>query len=768
MAKTPGQHKVKIDMVANTKSAVKDTQALAKEVQRLTKENERLNKTQAQGKKPAQEQSQAFSGLTKALGGTVGKLGAYGAAAAAAIVGGVKLAQTARELAVEYNKNVNTFNNLQFSLDKARVATQGLINDQELALAANKAAAFGVAKTSEEFASLAGAAQRLAAIQGTEVGEALDSAVVALSRQSTAILDNLGITLKMEQAQELYAKSIGKNVSQLNDAEKAEAFRVIALQKIKENSEKASLATDNLAAKVLKLGVAWDNTYTEIMGGVEPKVLKYVDGLRQLDERQLRLAKNALTYGADLDTLKKIFADMGVEIKSTEFDVRDLADALKKLDQINREIAQKNLDAATDNAKKLAHTIQDAAVAQQKHEQEVELAYLEAKGAKQSEISSAKSRYAAIEIQHLKETGKMEEAINLERSEEIRLAGEMGRVDAKNHSAKKKQTMEQIAFASQLRQIRLEQAGFAMQRAGSDTRDIEAEASLARKNNVAAQIQRSSKEEERARKETLAEMQRSKEMRRIETRTALSRKTPEQSIALIDAETDAEVRYLQTMKRIETDVNRKAAIDEQLKETYHRAEIQRINARVAARQYEIQNQHAAMDASVQIMGQGIAFAEQAAAAAGKTGRKTQLAFMVLHGIEALVIGALEQVKAVRDFASFNYVGGALHQSAAIFAWAQGGLLMSGKVPRAGGRGGGASGGRQRVDIPGQSQSGKINDIPGSPGALPNQGKGKPTGSDKPSVIVTPVVFTNDPKFRDVVGNANADFLRTPNGQKRNK
>lgn len=58
----------------------------------------------------------------------------------------------------------------------------------------------------------------------------------------------------------------------------------------------------------------------------------------------------------------------------------------------------------------------------------------------------------------------------------------------------------------------------------------------------------------------------------------------------------------------------------------------------------------------------------------------------MAGIEAIGIGVLETVKAAAAFASFNYVQGALHTSAAALAFVQGGLLMSGAVGR------GASGG----------------------------------------------------------------------------
>lgn len=69
------------------------------------------------------------------------------------------------------------------------------------------------------------------------------------------------------------------------------------------------------------------------------------------------------------------------------------------------------------------------------------------------------------------------------------------------------------------------------------------------------------------------------------------------------------------------------------------------------------------------------------------------------GTQMMITGAVETVKAVAAFASFNYIEGALHTAAAAVAFTQGAMLLAGKIPGGGavaalgnGGGGGMSAG----------------------------------------------------------------------------
>jgi hypothetical protein len=65
---------------------------------------------------------------------------------------------------------------------------------------------------------------------GQEVTKAFSDITLAVARQSNKILDNLGIIVKVEQANERYAATLGKSAQNLNDTERAQAFLNAALE----------------------------------------------------------------------------------------------------------------------------------------------------------------------------------------------------------------------------------------------------------------------------------------------------------------------------------------------------------------------------------------------------------------------------------------------------------------------------------------------------------------------------------------------------------
>ncbi|MGH1344330.1 MAG: hypothetical protein ACRBN8_22415 [Nannocystales bacterium] len=137
------------------------------------------------------------------------------------------------------------------------------------------------------------------------------------------------------------------------------------------------------------------------------------------------------------------------------------------------------------------------------------------------------------------------------------------------------------------------------------------------------------------------------------------------------------------------------------------------------------------------------------------GEKRKAQFMQrAAGVQSLTIGALETVKAAAAFASFNYVQGAMHTSAAALAFARGGMLMSGNVGSLGGGGsaGGSSGGRSSqgssrgrsgpssdvsVPVSQQSQNTAIGDPISKDRRDPNAGGGNTFVTELHARMVTP-------------------------------
>ena len=79
-------------------------------------------------------------------------------------------------------------------------------------------------KNTSDFTTLMEIARAKAKNMGQTTTEAFNDIVTGLGRGSAPILDNLGIIVNATEANEEYAKSIGKTASQLTDAEKKQAL----------------------------------------------------------------------------------------------------------------------------------------------------------------------------------------------------------------------------------------------------------------------------------------------------------------------------------------------------------------------------------------------------------------------------------------------------------------------------------------------------------------------------------------------------------------
>lgn len=109
-------------------------------------------------------------------------------------------------------------------LNSLRGASQGMIADQDLILAANRAMMLGVAQNSQQMVELLQVATVRGKAMGMSATDAFNDLVTGLGRMSPLILDNLGIVTGGEKVFDDYAKSLGRTASSLSDTEKKQAL----------------------------------------------------------------------------------------------------------------------------------------------------------------------------------------------------------------------------------------------------------------------------------------------------------------------------------------------------------------------------------------------------------------------------------------------------------------------------------------------------------------------------------------------------------------
>lgn len=133
------------------------------------------------------------------------------------------------------------------------------ISKNDALQASNKAMLFGLVENRDQMAELTKIAITLGAAMGQDAKKSLDDLTTALGRQSPLILDNLGITLKLEDAYRIYANSLGKTAEQLTAEEKQQAFVNAALEIGRKKVEELGGVTLDTAGKVERMSARWED-----------------------------------------------------------------------------------------------------------------------------------------------------------------------------------------------------------------------------------------------------------------------------------------------------------------------------------------------------------------------------------------------------------------------------------------------------------------------------------------------------------------------------
>jgi len=162
-------------------------------------------------------------GATLALGAVVNQLGQFVESSFTSAAAAERLGRATNAMAGEFD---TTGSAIVKSIQEASGYT---ISKMDAMAAANKAMMFGIVSDKGDFAELAKIAVTLGNAMGQSATKSLDDLSTALGRNSPLILDNLGITLKLEEAYRIYAQSLGKSAEQLTEGEKKQAFLNAAL-----------------------------------------------------------------------------------------------------------------------------------------------------------------------------------------------------------------------------------------------------------------------------------------------------------------------------------------------------------------------------------------------------------------------------------------------------------------------------------------------------------------------------------------------------------
>tara|TARA_R100001463_G_scaffold2964_3_gene12290 strand:+ start:2419 stop:4440 length:2022 start_codon:yes stop_codon:yes gene_type:complete len=154
--------------------------------------------------------------------------------------------------------------NATIAIDKLRGATNNTMSDFGLFQQANNAMILGVSRNSDEMAEMFDIAQRLGRALGRDTRSSVESLITGIGRQSRLMLDNIGLIVDAEKAYKVLAKSLNKNVSNLTDSERKQAFLNATMKSAREKVAEFGVETEASIDKINQLGASFENLSARI------------------------------------------------------------------------------------------------------------------------------------------------------------------------------------------------------------------------------------------------------------------------------------------------------------------------------------------------------------------------------------------------------------------------------------------------------------------------------------------------------------------------
>ena len=252
------------------------------DIKKLQKDMKTVQKDLDSTKKSSDKTAKGFGGLTKAAGLLGG-----------AFVG-MKALQTGKDLfllANRANALEKSFDNLTKAVGFAgdemlgtlKDATLNAVSDMELMQAANQALLLGIDPNA--LPEMFEGAASVAAATGSTITQAIGDITTGIGRQSKLILDNLGIIVSAEDANKVYAESMGIVGRALTDVERKQAFTNAAMDALAINAKNVGDVSENAATQVQQFNAKWANFKVIAGEALQDGVLPLLDGIVAISDQ---------------------------------------------------------------------------------------------------------------------------------------------------------------------------------------------------------------------------------------------------------------------------------------------------------------------------------------------------------------------------------------------------------------------------------------------------------------------------------------------------
>ena len=235
--------------------------------------------------------------------------------------------RTLTKTAAEVDRLTTSFSSLAFTFsggggftsvfNSFNQAAEGTLSKLQLMQAANVGVQLNVARNVEEFQKLIVAGRRLGQVMGRTATEGIYDLAQGIGRQSRLILDNLGIIISMERAQEEFAQSLNKTVGALTSQESRIAFNNAAFEAIRKKLAALGPEQDTLSLQISRVSASFQDLFANIAGNAIPalrRLFAVIEDLQGKDFNFTRNISNGIVFL--VDSLTDFLSDSGPGILS--------------------------------------------------------------------------------------------------------------------------------------------------------------------------------------------------------------------------------------------------------------------------------------------------------------------------------------------------------------------------------------------------------------------------------------------------------------------
>ena len=200
---------------------------------------------------------------------------------------------------------------------RIKAAAANMIDDKTIVEASNRAMSLGI--PIERIGQLMEIARAKARDMGTDVSTAFSDIVTGIGRASPMILDNLGLIIKIGEANEKYAESIGKTVKQMTAADKKMAVLNATIEAGTEALNRHDLAVKTDNERIQEFGTNLKNITLGFGNFAKAILVKVIPAMNSFIERW-----NLVLFARERQKLL-------IELKGIEDRMEDHMTAMKRI-----------------------------------------------------------------------------------------------------------------------------------------------------------------------------------------------------------------------------------------------------------------------------------------------------------------------------------------------------------------------------------------------------------------------------------------------------